>query len=197
MRRDALALAAVAALAGGATGKPGAPGSYCPLPEGDAPPVCLAPAQKSYEGFFQGLGSGEMDAAAASQVEQDLRGERRYEALSSLVYAYYVVSRRAAASPEIDPEAAARLERWTTLFGDTWRASQNDPTFRAALQQAAGDLERRAPAVRLRCSDPDGRVRPCESTAEVVALMSEARDQVGLRGRLGRLLERWFGGETP
>jgi hypothetical protein len=193
-----LALAAVAALAAGATGKPDAPGAYCPLPEGDAPPVCLDPAQAKYSPFFRGLTSGQVDPAAAAKVEADLAGgERRYEALSSLAYAYYVTSRRAAASPDVDPETAARLERWTTLLGDTFQASESDPRFQAALREAAGDLERRAPAVSLSCTDAEGRVRECSSTAELVARMNDVRDQGGLRGRVARLLERWLGTGSP
>jgi hypothetical protein len=195
MRRRALALAAAAALAAGAAGDPKSPGAYCPLPEGDAPPVCLEPAQQRYEGFFRGLGSGELDPAAAGEVERDLHGERRYEALSTLAYAYYTVSRRAAANPELDPLAAARLQRWNALLGEAWRGNESDPRFRGALREAAGDLERRAPAVTLRCTDPDGGVRECQSTAEMVAVMSDARDHVGLRGQIARLLDRLLGSE--
>lgn len=195
MRGRVLALAAVAALAAGPTGKPNAPGSYCPLPEGDAPPVCLDPAQAQYSPFFQGLGAGQVDAASAAKVEADLRGERRYEALSSLSYAYYLLSRRAAAGAEPDPEIRARLERWTALLGETWRANEADPRFRTALREAASDLERRAPALRLRCTDPDGRARECQSTAELVAAMTE-RDQIGVRGAIGRLFDRVFGPEA-
>jgi hypothetical protein len=130
-------------------------------------------------------------------VEADLASDRRYEALSSLAYAYYVTSRRAAASPDADPEMAARLARWTTLLGDTYQANREDPRFQAALREAAGDLERRAPAVTLECTDADGHARACTSTAELVARMNDARDHAGLRGRVARLLERWLGTGTP
>lgn len=195
MSHRALALAAAAALAAGAAGDPKNPGAYCPLPEGDAPPVCLQPAQQRYEGFFRELGSGELDPAVAGEVERDLHGERRYEALSALAYAYYTLSRRAAANPELDPLAAARLQRWNALLGEAWRGNASDPHFRGALREAAGDLERRAPPVTLRCTNPDGSVRECQSTAEVVAVMTDARDQVGLRGQIARLLDRLLGSE--
>lgn len=187
-----IALAAVAALAAGAADKPDAPGSYCPLPEGDAPPVCLDPAQAEYSPFFRGLETGQLDPAAAGRVEADLRSERRYQALSSLAYAYYLLSRRAAAGAEPDPEIRARLERWTDLFGETWRATEADPQFRSALREAATDLERRAPVLLLRCTDPDGRMRECKSTAELAAAMTD-RDQIGVRGAIGRLFDRVFG----
>jgi hypothetical protein len=190
MRRAALLLAAAASL--GADAVVG-PGSYCPLPKGDEPPACLAPAEQQYQGFFAGLAQGDLDDAALTGVEGDLGGERRYQALSSLAYAYYVLSRRAAAGPVPDPEITARLERWNALLGDTYRAS--DPAFRNTLREAAGDLQRNAPAVRLRCKDAEGREVECQSTDAVVQAMTDVRDQTGLRGAMARLIGRLLGSE--
>ena len=191
MRGAALALAALGALA--MADSTVAPGSYCPLPEGDEPPACLQPAAQDYEGFFTGLRAGRVDDAAVAEVERDLAGERRYEALSSIVYAYYVLSRRAAAGAPADPALAARLERWNAMMGDTYRAS-DDRRFRDAMHRAAGDLRSRAPALPVRCGGARAGAAECSSTEAFAAALTDARDRTGLRGALGRVLDRLTGG---
>ena len=201
MRAAALALAAAAALAAApawaaTSDKKLAAGAYCPLPKGDEPPACLQGATESYGAFFAGLASGEMDEAAAAQVERDLASEQRYEALSSLSYAYYLLSRRAA-SPggEVDPAVSERLQRWNAILGETYRASA-DRRFRDALRTAAQDLSARAPAIPLVCTEADGTTRACTSTEAVVGAVADARDHTGVRGAVERLLERALG-EDP
>lgn len=191
MRRAALALVALGAL--GMADSKVVPGAYCPLPEGDEPPACLEPAAKDYERFFAGLEEGQMDDAALAEVERDLAGARRYEALSSIVFAYYVLSRRAAAGPSADPGVAARLERWNAMLGDTYRAS-DDGRFRDAMRRAAGDLRTRAPAVPVRCGGARPGAAECSSTEAFAAAVAGARDRTGLRGALGRVLDRLTGG---
>lgn len=187
----ALLLAAAASL-GAKEGTPVA-GSYCPLPQGDEPPECLEPATREYDAFFERLERGEIHEEASAEVERDLAsGEGRYEALSSLAFAYYLLSRRAAESEAEDPLIAERLERWNAVFRDAYRASQ-DQAFRGAVRQAAGDLEDRAPAVRIRCTDEEGRVTECDSTTAMLAALNERWDRTGVRGAIGRLLRRLLG----
>jgi len=203
-RRAALALGGLGALAllvpgpapsARAADEPSAPGSYCALPEGDEPPACLEPATRRYPGFFGELrGEGEVSEDAAAAVEAGLAGEDRYAALSSLAYAYYLLSRRSAANPAVDPRLRERLERWNALLGRTYRASE-DEGFRRALRAAAGDLADRAPPVPVRCTDAQGRVVECESTRALARALGEARQRTGLRGALTDLVERIFGGD--
>jgi hypothetical protein len=193
MKRALLALTALLSLA--ATKEVG-PGSYCPLPEGDEPPACLESATRDYETFFSGLRTGEMDDAALAQVEQDLGGEDRYQALSTLAYAYYVLSQRAVLGKAgSDADVSARLERWNALIGDTYRSS-GDQEFRGAVREAVGDLQARAPAIPVRCTDADGNITQCQSTAAVAQSITDVRDRTGLRGRLGRLIQRLLGGSN-
>ncbi len=191
MKRAALVAAALLGL--GAAGDPNAPGAYCPLPEGDEPPACLQDATESYGSFFAGLEQGEVPADALARVEDDLAGEERYRALSSLSYAYYVLSLRASQSEQADAQIAARLEHWNQLLGTAYVTS-DDVAFRSALREAAGDLQERAPGVRVRCTDAKGNQTECTSTQVMVASMTDTRDRTGLRGVVGRLLEAIFGG---
>ena len=198
MRRTTctVALAVAAVLGVGAEapreGKMAA-GSYCPLPEGDEPPACLQPAAQDYQRFFSGLEHGTVEDAALAEVEKDLGGEERYQALSTLAYAYYRLSLHAAAGDAVDPEVVGRLERWSALLGDTYRANAEDAVFRDAMREAAGDIRRRAPAVRIRCTDERGQITECDSNTAVAASLTDLRDRTGLRGALARLLERIFG----
>ena len=193
MNRAALALAVLLSL--GATQEVG-PGSYCALPEGDEPPACLEPATRDYESFFSGLRSGVVDDAALAQVEQDLAGEDRYQALSTLAYAYYVLSQRAVLGKAGSvADVSTRLERWNALIGDTYRSS-GDQAFRGAMREAVGDLQARAPAIPVRCTDADGNITQCQSTAAVAQSITDVRDRTGLRGTLGRLIQRLLGGSN-
>lgn len=193
MKRAALTLALLLSL--GATKEVG-PGSYCPLPEGDEPPACLTPATQEYGTFFRGLREGVVDDAALAEVEDDLSGEDRYQALSTLAYAYYVVSQRAVLDKAgSDAGVSRRLEHWNTLIGDTYRDS-DDKAFRGAVREAVGDLQQRAPAVPVRCTDADGNITQCDSTAAVAQSITDVRDRTGLRGTLGRLIQRLLGGSN-
>lgn len=187
-----LALAPAPAAAGG-----NAPGSYCPIPEPGQKPSCMDGAEQRYSAFYESLEAGKMDAAAASKVEADLaaggEAERTYEALSSLAYGYYVLARKAAASPNADPVLVARLERWNEALARAYRDTPPDTSLRAAVREAAVDIERRAAPVELSCTDAEGRAAKCTSTQAVVREMDDARDHTGLRGQLGRLMERLLG----
>ena len=192
MKRAVLTLAALLSLAAKEVG----PGSYCPLPEGDEPPACLQPATKDYETFFSGLREGVVDDQALAEVEGDLAGEDRYQALSTLAYAYYVLSQRAVLGKAgSDADVSSRLERWNALIGDTYRES-GDQAFRGAVREAVGDLQKRAPAVPVRCTDADGNITQCQSTAAVAQSITDVRDRTGLRGRLGSLIQRLLGGSN-
>jgi hypothetical protein len=61
------------------------------------------------------------------------------------------------------------------------------------VRQAALDLQRRSPPVELSCLDESGGRVACDSTDAVVRDIDRLRDQVGVRGALARLLERFFG----
>ncbi len=175
------------------------PGSYCPFPKDGAPPACMASAQSAYSELFSELAKGEVSDEQVAQVEKDVAagatGPRAYDALSSLTYAYYLVSRRAAASEAVDPRVVTRLERWNALLGRVYEDSAGEAGYRTALREAALDLRNRAPAVRLSCKDAEGRASPCDSTEAIVRAMSDARDETGIRGAVGRLLEQLFGDE--
>ncbi len=191
MRRLAVALAGLAAM-GLAEGKKIQPGAYCPLPEGDEPPACLQPATQDYAEFFSGLREGRVDDEALAEVERDLAGENRYQALSTLVYGYYVLSQRAVLGKAGEVELASRLEHWNELLGDTYQ-NAGDKAFRMAMREAVGDLEERAPSIPVRCADADGNLTECESTAAVAAAITDTRDRTGIRGAVGRLLQRLMG----
>jgi hypothetical protein len=174
------------------------PGAYCPFPKPGEKPACLLPAQQEYGEFFTALdGEGDVGETAAARLEADLAAgasaETAYLALSSLAYGYYRLSQQAATTPGLDPEIVARLERWNALLAQAYAASPQDAPFQDSVRQAALDLQRRSPPVDLSCLDEAGvRVR-CDSTDAVVRDIDRLRDQVGVRGALARLLERFFG----
>lgn len=173
----------------------GKSGAYCPLPEPGQPAECLAPAQSRYRSFFGALEQGSFDAEAAARIEREVApgSDAPYDALSSLAYGYYRLARRAAASPHADPALVAHLERWNTVLARAYEKSGSDPKFQAAVRAAAADVQRRAPAVGLRCFDPSGGVATCDSTEAVVRGMDTLRDDTGVRGQLSRLVSRLFG----
>lgn len=176
------------------------PGAYCPLPREGERPRCMAPARQAYGEFFAALdGPDAVGDREAARVEAALAGadgsDAAYLALSSLAYGYYRLSLRAAQSSEADPAIAGRLERWNALLGQAYGASPEGTPFRAAVRQAALDLQQRAPAVRLRCVDARGEVAECDSTEAVVRGLDAAAADAGIRGGLERVLERILGPE--
>jgi hypothetical protein len=187
-----LALAPSLALAAG-----NAPGSYCPFPEKGQKPQCLEGAEERYSAFYHGLESGTLDPADAARLEEDLvaggEAERTYQALSSIAYGYYVLARRAAESAKADPALVARLERWNSILALAYHETPPDASLRAAVREAAQDLQRRAAPVELSCKDAEGRPARCTSTEAVLRSMDDARYRSGVRGQLGRLMERLFG----
>lgn len=193
--RFAVALWLGAPLVAGASG-PGA-GSYCPFPEKGQKPQCLSGAEERYGDFYRGVESGTIDPSDAARVEADLaaggEAQRTYQALSSIAYGYYVLARRAAQSPTTDPALVARLERWNAVLAQAYHETPPDASLRAAVREAAEDLQRRAAPVTLTCKDERGRTQRCTSTEAVVRGMDDARDHSGVRGQIGRLVERLFG----
>jgi hypothetical protein len=199
-RRWLLVLLAVGSAVGTAraAGNPAAAGAYCPLPPAGQKPRCLDPAQATYSEFFAALETGVPSDAATARLDADLAAgpgsENAYLALSSVAYGYWRLS-ELAAQAQTDPALAARLESWNALLGQAYAASPADDPYRAAMREAALDLRRRAPPVRLRCVDAAGESAECDSTEAVLRGIDTASGEVGLRGALGRLLERIFGGE--
>jgi hypothetical protein len=193
-----LLLAAAAPGPAAAGGDPAHAGAYCPLPPPGQTPRCLDPAKAQYGDFFASLEQGLPADAAAAPVEADLAAgagsEHAYLALSSLAYGYWRLSERAAQSSH-DADLALRLERWNALLRDAYAASADDARYRDALREAALDLRRRAPPVRVRCIDASGNTTECSSTEVVLRGMDATAGEVGLRGALGRLLARIFGEE--
>lgn len=175
------------------------PGAYCPLPEKGEVPRCLDTAQEAYGAFFSALDAdapADADAALATVEDAVARGAddaQAYLALSSLTYGYYRLAQRAAASDDADPEIARRLARWNDLLALAWRRSDEDEPYRTAVRRAAEDLSERAP-IRLPCRDDRGEQTECRSTESVLRGIHAASDEVGIRGALGRLLRRVFGG---
>jgi hypothetical protein len=176
------------------------PGAYCPFPEPGQRPKCLEPARAEYGEFFEALDDDELDDAKSARLEADLSAGaaagNAYLALSSLTYGYYRLAQRVTSDPEQDPALVARLERWNALLSRAFDASANQPGFRKAVREAAVDLHRRGPAVRLRCADADGQPAECSSTEAVIRGIDAADDRVGYRGALGRLLQRITGGSS-
>ncbi len=181
-----------------AAGDPAAAGAYCPLPPPGQKARCLDPAQSAYGEFFEALESGVPTDAATARLDADLAAgaasKNAYLALSSVAYGYWRLSERAAAE-QTDPALASRLESWNALLGQAYAASPEASSYRAAVREAALDLRRRAPPVRLRCVDADGRSAACDSTEAVLRGIDTASGEVGLRGAFERLLERIFGGD--
>lgn len=200
MSRRTAAQLLTAALLGGAAGAGAAedegqvvPGAYCPLPARGEKPRCLEPAVARYGEFFEAVEEGRADGSPLARVEETVAAggssEEAYLALSSLAYGYYRLSQRAAATPETPPEIAARLERWNALLGQAYGTSEDD-AWRAAVREAALDLQQRAPPVGLSCRDARGEPTACDSTDAVLRGVDATADEVGIRGGLRRLLER-------
>jgi hypothetical protein len=194
--RASFALALLAGPAGADQPKP-KPGAYCPLPEEGQAPVCLQPAQRAYTEFFAGLAQNKLSNEDAQRVEADVaqgaRSARSYEALSTLAYGYYRLARASASQGHADPELLARLEHWNELLSKAYTSSEADASYQAAVREAAIDVGRRTPPMGLRCTDPQGKPARCDSTEAVVRAMGEVRDSTGVRGQIGRLLDRIFG----
>ncbi len=170
------------------------PGAYCPLPKAGEKPSCLEPAQAEYSDFFAAIDENAVDDGRLARVEAAVAGEDRdYLALSSLAWGYYRLSKQAARTPGADPEIAARLERWNALLGVAYGQHAGDESHREAVRTAALDLRSKAPPVTLRCTDERGQTRECDSTDAVVRGLDAAAREVGPRGALQRLLQRWFG----
>jgi hypothetical protein len=175
------------------------PGAYCPFPQKGETPRCLEPAQDQYAEFFAALAAGEVSDQDVVNLERDVASgawsETPYLAISSLSYGYYQLAQRAAANPDEDPAVAARLQRWNELLVRAYDISGDDPSFREAVREAALDLERRGPRVTLDCVDERGRTTECNSTEAVLRGINQAEEKIGIRGALGRLIQRVMGGD--
>lgn len=176
-----------------------APGAYCPFPEPGEAPTCMEPAKQEYTEFFTAIDDGELSDDEAARVEAEVAsgaaGDSPYLAISSLSYGYYRLAQQAAAAPDADPAVVARLQRWNELLAAAYDTSADDPQYREAVEAAAQDLSARAPAVTLACADERGRTTECSSTEAVLRGFNRTQEAVGIRGALGRLLERFVGGD--
>lgn len=174
------------------------PGAYCPFPQEGETPKCLEPAQDEYKEFFTALDAGELSDEDVARLEQDVASgassKTPYLAISSLSYGYYRLAQRAATNPDEDPAVVARLQRWNELLVQAYDMSADDPSYRAAVREAALDLEQRGPQVSLQCVDERGRTTECNSTEAVLRGFNRAGEQIGIRGALGRLIQRMMGG---
>jgi hypothetical protein len=174
------------------------PGAYCPFPQQGEAPDCLEPAQDQYAKFFAALAEGELSDEDVADLERDVASgawsKTPYLAISSLSYGYYQLAQRAAANPDEDPAVVARLERWNELLVRAYDISGDDPSYRAAVREAALDLEQRGPQVTLECVDERGQTVECSSTEAVLRGINHAHERVGIRGALGRLFQRLMGG---
>lgn len=190
----ALLLLTPPALAGGGA----KPGDYCPLPEKGKVSTCLAPARETYTEFFTALDRDpKEDDADLATVEAVLAGgageEQAYLALSSIAYGYYRLAQRAAAAESTDPLITRRLARWNDLLALAYHESPQDARYRSAVRQAAEELNDRA-RISLPCRGPEGEPAACNSTEHVLRGIDAATERVGIRGALGRVLQRFFGG---
>ena len=61
------------------------------------------------------------------------------------------------------------------------------------MREAAHDISKRAPPVRLRCVDAEGGAVECNSTEALLRGVDEAAGEVGIGGGLRRLIERLLG----
>lgn len=196
----AVAFLPVAVLPVGVAGAAGdvGPGAYCPFPKKGETPKCMEPATQEYGEFFTALDTGDLSEVDVERLERDVASgaasEERYLAISSLSYGYYRLAQRAVTNPEEDPVIVARLQRWNALLSQAYEGSDDDPHYRAAVRDAALDLSERAPQVMLTCADEHGETVECASTEAVLRGINRAQEQVGIRGALGRLLERMLGG---
>ena len=87
----------------------------------------------------------------------------------------------------------ARLERWNQLLAESWEANEANPGYRAAVREAAVDIQANVPALGLRCTDAQGNTTECQSTEAVIRAIDARRQETGLRGALARLLAAIFG----
>jgi hypothetical protein len=174
------------------------PGAYCPFPQEGETPECLEPAQDRYAEFFAALAAGDLSDEDVANLERDVASgawsDTPYLAISSLSYGYYQLAQLAAANPDEDPAVVARLERWNELLVRAYDISGDDPSYRAAVREAALDLERRGPRVPLECVDERGQTTECNSTEAVLRGFNQAEEKIGIRGALGRLFQRVMGG---
>jgi hypothetical protein len=174
------------------------PGTYCPFPQKGETPDCLEPAQDQYAEFFTALAAGELSDEDVANLERDVASgassDTPYLAISSLSYGYYQLAQLAATNPDEDPAVVARLQRWNELLIRAYDTGDDDPSYRAAVREAALDLEQRGPRVMLSCVDERGRASECNSTEAVLRGFNRAEEQVGIRGALGRLIQRMMGG---
>ena len=201
LSRPALVLAALLALSLGASDVRGAggnqPGAYCPLPKKGETPLCLEPAIAEYGEFFSAVEEQDVTETRLARLESDVAAgaetENAYLALSSLAYGYYRLSQQVAAADDADPRFLARLEQWNALLAVAYEESADDTDFRQAVREAALDLQRNAPPVRLRCVDDRGEAMECDSTDAVMRGIDAAANDVGIRGALERLLKRILG----
>jgi hypothetical protein len=173
------------------------PGAYCALPKPGETPHCLDPAKSEYSSFFTALDEGTPDDADAARIEADVTGQgdpgNAYLALSSIAYGYFRLSQRASEAPNVDPEIAARLERWNRILALAYAHDPDDADFRGAVREAVTDLSQNAPRVTLRCVDAAGTETACDSTEVVLRGVDATAGEVGLRGALSHLLERVLG----
>jgi len=174
------------------------PGAYCPFPAKGETPQCLEPAKREYSEFFSALDEGDLSDDDVSRLEQDVASgvasDTPYLAISSLSYGYYRLAQRAVNNSEEDPRVVARLQRWNQLLAQAYDASAGDPSYRVAVHDAALDLQRRAARVQLQCADEKGQTTGCNSTEAVLRGFNRAEEQIGIRGALGRLIQRMLGG---
>jgi hypothetical protein len=61
------------------------------------------------------------------------------------------------------------------------------------VREAAVDVHENAPAVGLPCTDAEGRPARCDSTEAVIRGIDNWRDNTGVRGQIGQILQRLFG----
>ena len=174
------------------------PGAYCPFPQKGETPECLESARDQYAEFFTALARGELSDEDVAHLERDVASgpssEAPYLAISSLSYGYYQLAMSAASNPDEDPAIVARLQRWNELLVQAYDMGADDPSYRAAVREAALDLERRGPPVTLSCVDERGRTSDCNSTESVLRGFNRVEEQVGIRGALDRLFQRMRGG---
>ncbi len=174
------------------------PGAYCPFPEPGQTPQCMDPARAEYGDVFAALDDGAISDEQLETLEADVAAgagsENAYLALTSITFVYYTIAQQAAASPAEDPGVVRRLERLNALLSGAYRASADDVNYRDAMQSAAQDLQRRAPAVSLQCVDDAGQPAECQSTEALLHQYAAVSDEIGIRGALRKLLQRITGG---